>query len=163
MARKKSSLRRLAALIFVLAAVIAAALAYETFSPVAPRGETFVEIPVGSSTFHIGRELERNGVIHNQYVFDLLRLAMRRKLKAGEYRFQQPATVYQVYQRMVRGDIYLRTLAIPEGFNIFDIAAAVEAAKLGTKDQFLRVARADIKLIEDLDPAAPTLEGYLFP
>lgn len=163
MGRKSFRVRRLAKLIFALALLIAAVLAFAVFYPVTPRGETFVEIPPGSSSFRIAGELEKNGVIRNRYVFELLRLVRHHKLKAGEYRFREPATAYRVYQRIARGDIYIRTLVIPEGFNIFDIAAAVEAAKLGTKEQFLQAARADAKMIQDLDPAAPTVEGYLFP
>ena len=53
-------------------------------------------------------------------------------------------------------------LLIPEGYNMFDIAAAVE--KLGTMKAatFLAAAR-NPALILDLDPQAQTLEGYLFP
>src|SRR5260370_31775021 len=53
-------------------------------------------------------------------------------------------------------------LLIPEGFNMFDIAASVE--KLGTMKAaaFLAAAR-NPALIRDLDPKAESLEGYLFP
>ena len=47
---------------------------------------------------------------------------MAGSLKAGEYRFDHPATVGEVYDRLRRGDVYTVTVVIPEGFNIFDIA-----------------------------------------
>jgi UPF0755 protein len=45
---------------------------------------------------------------------------------------------------------------------MFDIARAVEAAGLGPVEDFLKVAQSNT-LIADLDPDAPSLEGYLFP
>jgi peptidoglycan lytic transglycosylase G len=83
-------------------------------------------------------------------------------LKAGEYRFDHQANVLEVYDRIARGDIVHHTVVVPEGFNIFDVAAAVETAGLGSRDDFLEAAH-ETALIADLDPQAPSLEGYLFP
>ena len=85
------------------------------------------------------------------------------RLRAGEYRFDHPATIFEVYARLVKGDVYTRTLVIPEGFNLFDIAAAVEAAGLGSRSQFLASATTQTQLIASWSPRAPSLEGYLFP
>jgi UPF0755 protein len=68
-----------------------------------------------------------------------------------------------VYDRLQRGDVYTRSVTIPEGANLFDIAQRVEAAELGSKEKFLVAARANVGLISDLDPQATSLEGYLFP
>src|SRR5215471_4337713 len=46
---------------------------------------------------------------------------------------------------------------------MFDIANAVEEAKLGKRDEFLKIAQSEASLIQDLAPEAKTLEGYLFP
>ncbi len=35
--------------------------------------------------------------------------------------------------------------------------------ELGKRDEFLKVVRTDTALVRDLDPQAPSLEGYLFP
>jgi hypothetical protein len=51
---------------------------------------------------------------------------------------------------------------LPEGRNLFDIATAAEQIGLFPAAQFLQAAR-DPAMIRDLDPHAPTLEGYLFP
>jgi UPF0755 protein len=52
---------------------------------------------------------------------------------------------------------------IPEGYNIYDIAQAIQNAGLGSSEEFLKVATSDTALIADLAPDAKTLEGYLFP
>jgi len=84
-------------------------------------------------------------------------------LKAGEYRFDHPARISEVYDRLRRGDVYTIAVTIPEGSNLFDIAARIEAAQLGAKEDFERVAQQDTALVSDLDPHAASLEGYLFP
>ncbi len=66
-------------------------------------------------------------------------------------------------KRLARGDVYFHTVVVPEGFTMFDVARAVEAAGLGPAENFLKVAQSDTALIADLAPSAPSLEGYLFP
>ena len=109
-------------------------------------------------------ELKSAGVIRSERAFLLWHYFHRRaSLKAGEYLFEKPATLVEVHQRLARGDIYTHTVVIPEGYTMFDIAATVEEAGLGSKDDFLKVARSDTDLIHDLAPEATSLEGYLFP
>jgi UPF0755 protein len=131
--------------------------------PAGPDTETFVEIAPGSSTSQIAADLQQAHIIRNQYAFELVRVLKRGRLKAGEYRFDHPATVSEVYARIARGDVYTRALIIPEGANRFDIAARVADAGLGSKEDFLRATVTEASLIADIDPHAATVEGYLFP
>jgi UPF0755 protein len=156
-----------AILTLLLAAVLAAAawLGYGLLLPIAPQGqERFVLLRPGSSARHIARDLKNAGAIRSEPAFLALHYWRGRPpLKAGEYKFDHPAAAREVYDRIVAGDIYVHTVVIPEGYNIFDIANAIQAAGLGSRDDFLAVARSDVSLISDLDPQAPSLEGYLFP
>ncbi len=132
--------------------------------PVKPAQTTFVLLRPGWSTRHIAQALERQGIIRSSTAFLMLQYAQGMKtLKAGEYKFDEPATAKDVWSRLVRGDVYARTVVVPEGYNIYDVAAAVEEAGLGPAADFLAVAEQDTSLIHDLDPQAKTLEGYLFP
>ena len=147
-------------------AVLAAAawLAWALWLPVRPAAQTTVLLHPGYSTHHIARELKSAGVIRSASAFLLWHFVVHPKtLKAGEYRFEQSANAIQVHRRLARGDVYVHTVVIPEGFNIFEIAQAMQAAGLGSEKEFLQAARADIVLIHDLDPQATSLEGYLFP
>lgn len=128
-----------------------------------PSHETFVEIAPGTSTRGIAEQLRRAGVTASPYGFELLRLLGGGSLKAGEYRFDHPVRLTEVYGRLARGDVYTVALTIPEGANLFDIAGRVEAAKLGTRDSFLKAAHSQTALVAALDPHAASLEGYLFP
>ena len=149
----------------LLALLAVTAAAWWLLAPFGPATETFIDIPSGSSTPRMAALLEQGGAIRSRYAFDLLRLVKGGRLKAGEYRFDHPATVVDVYCRLARGDVYTRTVVIPEGYNIFDIAHAVEAAGLGPATEFLVAERANTALIADLsgEKKPPSLEGFLFP
>jgi peptidoglycan lytic transglycosylase G len=127
------------------------------------RGEVFLELPMGTPTGAIAGQLQKEGVIRSRWDFLLARALQRgRKLQAGEYRFTKPASPLEVYDRIARGDTFYYELVVPEGKNLFDIAAAAEELGLFSAQEFVAAARSPA-LIRDLDPNAPTLEGYLFP
>jgi len=131
---------------------------YQGFS-----GETFVEFPHGTGSRGLAASLAQAGVVRSRWDFLLVRiLSPIRRLRAGEYRFDRPASPVEVFDRIARGDVFYYTLAVPEGKNMFDIAAAAANLGIFTAAQFLEAAR-DTSPIRDLDPEAPTLEGYLFP
>jgi UPF0755 protein len=150
----------------VLLALVALAawLALGLWVPVTPEGQKFVMLRPGYSTRRIARELKSAGVIRSAQAFVLWHSFHRHpSLKAGEYLFERDANAIDVHARLARGDVYVHTVVIPEGFNMFDIAKAVEDAGLGPAQDFLRVASTDTALISDLAPHATSLEGYLFP
>jgi len=148
---------------FLLAFLAAAGLGWLILTPFGPETETFVDVAPGSSTALIGRQLEAAGVVRSRFGFDLLRFWKRGTLRAGEYRFDHPAPAPEIYARIARGDVFTKQLTIPEGSNIFDIAARVEEAGFGTRQEFLEAATERISLVADMDPGAKSLEGYLFP
>jgi UPF0755 protein len=161
--KEGSGAKKILLALFLVLLTASGAAAWLAFVPYGPSAETFVDLPTGSSAMEIGRRLQAAGVVRSQYAFDLLRICLRKRLKAGEYRFDHPAPALEVYDRIARGDVYTIALAIPEGSNIFDIAARVEKAGLGTRAGFLDAAVNQVGLVADLDPQAKSLEGYLFP
>jgi len=136
---------------------------FAIYVPAGPHSEMFLEIPAGTGSAQIAAQLKSHGLIRSRLVFEAMRLVKGGTLKAGEYRFDHPARMSEIYERLERGDVYTRALTIPEGANIFDIAQRVEAAQLGTKEAFLAAAERNVALIADLDPNAQSVEGYLFP
>ena len=126
-------------------------------------GPVFVEFARGTSTRDMAAVLTQKGVIRDPWLF-LAARALRRgaKLQAGEYKFDHAASPLEVFGRIQRGDIFFLEVVIPEGFNMYDVAEAI--GKLGTVQaaDFLAAAK-DPSAVRDLDPAAPSLEGYLFP
>jgi UPF0755 protein len=156
--------RRIVGLIFVAGLVAAGWFAWALYSPMAPSTQTFVLLHPGYSTRRIAAELKGAGIIRSEEAFVLWHYVHRhRSLKAGEYLFDKPANLVDVQRRLIHGDVYLRTVIVPEGFTMFDIAHAVEAAGLGPAQDFLKEAQSDTTLIADIAPNAQSLEGYLFP
>jgi len=153
----------LLAVFLVLLFGAAAGAAWLAFVPFGPVSETFVELTPGSSSARMGEQLEAAGVVRSRYVFDLMRLLKRGTIRAGEYRFDHPAPLAEVYARLIRGDVYTRTVIIPEGESIFEIALRLEQAGLGDRQNFVEAATREAGLVTDLDPGAKSLEGYLFP
>ena len=154
---------RFLVIVVLLGGVLAAAAAYLLGMRVGPSTETFVDLPAGVGTDGIAQRLAQAGIIRNRYAFDLYKQLHGGTLRAGEYRFDHPANLPEVFARIARGDVYTHTLVVPEGFNIFDIAQAVKAAGLGDAAEFLKAERRNTALIADLSPQADSLEGYLFP
>ncbi len=157
-------MRRLLTLLFLAIVLVAAWLAWALLLPVQPEGQKFVLLKPGWSTKRIANELQSNGVIRSARALLLYHYVMKpRSLKAGEYKFENSASALQVHDRLVRGDIFVHQVTIPEGFNMFEIGAAVQAAGLGGQREFVEQAKRQVALIRDLDPDARSLEGYLFP
>jgi UPF0755 protein len=150
-------------LILIAAFACAGWFVWALLTPTEPAAKTFVMLHPGYSTRRIASELKSAGVIRSEQAFILWHYIHRRPLQAGEYLFEKAADLMDVQRRLARGDVYFHTVVVPEGFTMFDIARAVEAAGLGPAENFLKVAQSDTALITDLSSGAPSLEGYLFP
>ncbi len=154
----------LAALV-LLTSALAAAWRYEISSTKIDAGLLPVRlvVPQGASVGAIARQLHAMGLVRHPLVFRVLaaRQGVAGQLKAGEYALSGPLSVQGILDALVRGDVLRRDLTVPEGRSLDEIAALVVAEGLRL-DAFLAAAR-DPTPIHDLDPAAASLEGYLFP
>jgi UPF0755 protein len=126
--------------------------------------EQFVDIPPGAGTASIGRTLVARGIVRDPLTF---RAALwvsgdARRLKAGEYRFDAPMSPLDVIAKIARGDVAQMTVTFREGLTIAEMAKIAAANGIGTEAAFVAAAR-DVSKIDDLDPQARDLEGYLFP
>ncbi len=149
----------------LLLAAAGGAVYFLLFNPPDPTADEdrIVEIEAGTSTRAIANKLAHDGVIRSPWGFLILRaLHPRAKLQAGEYDFSGRPTLFQVFEKIRLGQVYYEEITIPEGSNRFDIAAVLDQSETVTPDDFLAAAK-DATGIHDLDPAAPSLEGYLFP
>src|ERR1039458_9991978 len=100
--------------LFLLALTAAGAGAWLVLTPYGPQTQTFVEILPGSSTVRIGRQLQEAGIVRSQYAFDAMRWFQHETLKAGDYRFDHPASVTEAYDRIRRGDTYTIAVTVTE-------------------------------------------------
>ena len=152
------------ALTFLLMTVLVfAGAAYVLLAPFGPRSEVFVDIPAGTGTTGMAERLKAAGVIRSRFAFEAWRALKGGTLKAGEYRFDHPVSVGEVYGRIARGDVFTIAVVMPEGYNLFDVAAAVERAGLAPGAAVLAAAKEQTALIRKWSPRAGSLEGYMFP
>ncbi len=155
---------KFAATILLLLAIAAGGVAFLVYAPLSPSAsEVFVDFPAGTSSTEMAVKLQKAGVVRSRYAFLLLRAWKAGSLKAGEYRFAGPESAKSVYLRIAKGDVYTRAVTIPEGFNLYDIAAAVQNAGLGSGSAFFEAAHRNTDLVAMWDPQAKSLEGYLYP
>jgi UPF0755 protein len=123
-----------------------------------------VEIERGSRLTTILRQLQREGVLRDEWIplIYMKVLRSRDSLKAGVYEFDKPMAPIDVVDKLVRGEVVLRTVTIREGLDRFAIARLFAAEGLGTEEQWAE-ATGDPDLVRDIAPGAESLEGYLFP
>ena len=129
-----------------------------------PEAKKRVEVRKGQRTSAILRELTAEGVLRDEYVplvyMKLLR--NRDSLKAGVYEFDKPLSAADVIEKLVKGDVVLRTVTVREGLDRFAVAKLFAAENLGTEEQWEKIT-SDPEWIRDIAPDATSLEGYLFP
>ncbi len=125
--------------------------------------KVFVDIPHGTSRWGVADILRHNDVIRSRLAFALFSdWHFRKKLQAGEYFFDHPVNSREVFWKISRGQIYVHTVTVPEGWTMFDIAAELDRQGVCSREDFLTAAH-DTSLIADLAPQAISLEGFLFP
>ena len=83
-------------------------------------------------------------------------------LKAGEYLLSAAMPPRQILEIMVKGEVNLHKLTVPEGYSIPQIAVLVENTNFGSKIDFIKTA-TDTVLASKNGIVAATFEGYLFP
>jgi UPF0755 protein len=156
---------KLTAIIAVLCLAGAAWGVYDLYRPYRGyAGREVLEIAPGTGTPAIADLLVTRGVLAHRMPF-LVRSYLggsRRRLKAGEYLFDRPLRPIDVLRKLVAGDVYLHPVVVPEGSDRFDIARILADGMKIDPAAFLRLTE-QTSLIQDLDPHAPSLEGYLFP
>ena len=126
--------------------------------------EVFVNLPAGTTVSGIASRLAEAGVVPDALTF---RVAARlsgadRHLQAGEYRFAEPMSPFQIVARLSEGDVYTRPITFPEGLTIKEMSVLFEKGGLGTAPAFEKAA-TNTSLAAGFDPEARSLEGYLFP
>jgi UPF0755 protein len=167
--RKSTALRTffLFSAVFLWVPVVMGLVLYYLWAEVPYRGydgpKILVEVP-HAPTHEILSLLQDRGVLRAG-PFGRVYLAVTgrgRRLQAGEYLFEEPMTAPQVFDKLVRGDIYYHRVTVPEGLRSGQIFALFLKEGFGEEKEF-RQEFLDTSRIADVDPEATDLEGYLYP
>jgi UPF0755 protein len=138
-----------------------------------------VEIPIGSSTAHIGKELEEKGIINSGQFFKLYtRVKGEGDFQAGIYELSPSMKLSEIIAALKEGKLFKKpelVLTIPEGFNIPQIAGLIsentgykkeEIINKMTEEAYLKELQSKYKNIPDdiyKEGLYYPLEGFLFP
>jgi UPF0755 protein len=127
-------------------------------------GESLVEVPKGMGAGAVLDRLAEKGVVRHMLPIKLAYTFRGRSasIKAGLYRFDRPLTPVDVLSKLLKGDVVRAKFTIPEGLRSDEVARILATAGLGSLSIYEDLF-ADPSRIQDLDPEAPSLEGFLFP
>lgn len=99
-----------------------------------------VKIPEGLNLKQIENYLKEKNIIRSQFVFDLIVRVMKGEtaLKAGDYMFDKPYSVFEIAKRVIAGDygIQQKKIVITEGMNLNDIGELFEKEGFFNKNSF---------------------------
>ncbi|MCP4727090.1 MAG: endolytic transglycosylase MltG, partial [bacterium] len=79
-----------------------------------------------------------------------------------KYKIFNGMTSTKILRRLSRGEVLRRKVTIPEGFNLYEIAARLDANDITNSDDILYYS-TDSKFLKSLGVPSSSLEGYLFP
>jgi UPF0755 protein len=158
-------------LILVAAAVVlgVAAFTLALYSGITrvPKDETQrtvrITVPSGQAFAVLVDRLNEEGLLASPWAINTY-ASMRgydRRVRWGTYEFRTGDPPLDIIGRLVSGDVLTVDVTIPEGYTVWDIAGAFQAASIdsvGTLE-----ALRDPKVMRRKRIEAPSLEGYLFP
>ncbi len=126
-------------------------------------GEKYFIVQKGESSGKILERLFLEKIVEKQYTIKIAyALSFKKKtLKAGVYLFDRPISPKEVLSKLEKGDVVYLKLTFREGLTIEEYSRELSRTT-GSYEGFLS-AMQDTSLIEELDPEAKTLQGYLLP
>jgi UPF0755 protein len=163
-------LRNILVVLVITAAVLGTA-AYQAVKwlerPAAPSQQIpskIVFIPDGTSFQQVAALLERERLIKSRSAFLILGRAQSadRKIHAGEYELNPGMTPAEILSKLMSGQVVLRTMTVPEGATMAQIAEIAGQQGVSDSHEVSRLLR-DRAFISTLGVRAGSLEGYLYP
>ncbi len=129
-----------------------------------PGAEVKVDIDKGMSLGAIAKRLEERGVIRRAKSFVALALSKNAasKLRAGEFHIRRHEKLEKVLEILVSGPMRHRSITIPEGYSLRQVANRMIKTGIDTKPVLDALISAG-QFAKDLNLPDDSLEGYLFP
>lgn len=146
-----------------LVALIGLAAHHNLKTPVSHHAvDEVITIEPGMGAREVVERLYERGVIRNRYpaLMYLLLNPAGRRLQAGDYEFESPISPLAALEKIRRGAVATRKIMFRPGLTIYEVNDLLPNRPPEGK---LDPALLDARLIADLDPAATSLEGYIFP
>ncbi|GAB6097986.1 endolytic transglycosylase MltG [Desulfatiferula olefinivorans] len=168
--QRQNAVRFFLALFFLALAVsgIVFYLGYRfALTPMAAQGEpVLITVRPGQGLSATAQKLSRENLISSANRFRILAALTGRdkKIKAGEYRFDAAMPPWAMLQDLSTGKVYLHRVTIPEGYSLYQIGQALQAAGICDEGPFVTAATDPVRVRKAaIAEPAETFEGYLFP
>ena len=118
----------------------------------------------GDAFGKVNHRLFNQNLISNKRIFHYLAKSkqLMTKFRAGSYTIPSGSNMAKVLDILVYGQPNLTSITIPEGKNMYEVAKLFAASGITSESEFLEVIQQQ-DFISELNIAASTLEGYLFP
>ncbi|MHC4456586.1 MAG: endolytic transglycosylase MltG, partial [Planctomycetota bacterium] len=118
----------------------------------------------GQNFLSTADSLYQSGLIKNPFKFRILARikGLDKRIQAGEYLLSSAMSPSVILETLVEGKVNLHKITIPEGSNIYQIAAIAAEAGFSAKEAFIQAA-TDAEFAHKKAIDADTFEGYLFP
>ena len=180
MAKKKNNAAKI--VIAVLIVVLAGVGAYFGYTFVSNdingneeyKTEYNLYISDGDTQYDVSQRLYSNGIVANDSLWSnwMDRHYPDYEYCAGEFLLTNDMSYEEIAQKLQNPDVSHKSVSvcIPEGYNVFDIATALEENGICSGNDFLEACRSKdnydysfISEIPESDTIAYELEGFLFP
>lgn len=85
----------------------------------------FIRVEKGTSLNMVADGLYREGIISHPFIFKIIARfsGLSQKLRAGEYKFEPQISLWNVMQKIAKGDVFYRKITLPEGLTNLEIVA----------------------------------------
>ena len=129
--------------------------------------EVVLNIPPGSTTEQIAKQLREAGVIRSTLAFRLRarQSGLDGSFQAGQHVLRRNMSVDEAIQALQKAEVQDRILTLIEGWRREEIAAYLQTQRVLNSGEFLALtasASFEREFLADR-PATSTLEGFLFP
>jgi len=151
---------------------VAAGIVHVQYAPpdreAGTRGAVIVEIPPRATLRQTAGLLRARHLIRNAGLFEWLARArgLAARIQPGEYALTAAMTPRQILDRLVRGEVVLHPVTIPEGLTVAETLLRLTAAGYGPEEGYRRMlGDPDYQAAHGVPSAGVKVpfEGYLFP
>ena len=137
---------------------------YSIFSKTYSGPDISFTVQTGDTFGRVNQRLFNAGLIPDKRMFHYYAKYKKymSRLRAGDFTIPRGSTMTQVLETLIHGQPNLKTITIPEGKNMYEVAKILNEAGITSEEEFLQAVRQP-DLLSQLKIQATSLEGYLYP
>lgn len=107
---------------------------------------TYILVKKGSGSSVVADTLYSANIIDKPWLFKIAArlFALDKKLKAGEYEFKDQVSIYDIMQKMVKGDVFYHKITLAEGLTSQQMLEVINNEKLLTGDISIEVNEGEL-------------------